>query len=397
MATNQGSNQSKHGASELVLCHPTPNERIKIWTSTFELWSDSLTLTEYLKESQFLTTVPLARKDGLTIWILVDKHAAPDEREIYSSCESFRKRSLTSDSKGHIDENIIHGIASVFCHPKHRGRGYPQTMMLALAKKLRTWQTEGTKCVGSILYSDIGKKYYTKLGWRPVDSNVHVEIPPVAIDRPSAADPILQIDLETLCQRDEALLRDTMRVPSTTTDLRMAVVPDADHMGWHLAKEQYACQYLFGKVPTCKGAITGRPGDQVWAIWAHRYYGRHDGESTNNVLYILRLVMQADATATRLPEDASKTLSREKFQENLANLKTVIQAAQAEAAEWNLDVVKLWDPSPLVREMLKQMSIPYEIVKREEESLASLMWYEKVDDTSDEAPLWINNEHYAWL
>lgn len=39
--------------------------------------------------------------------------------------------------------------------------------MKELAKALRGWQSEYGKSLGSVLYSDIGKEYYAKLGWPP--------------------------------------------------------------------------------------------------------------------------------------------------------------------------------------------------------------------------------------
>lgn len=88
-------------------------------------------------------------------------------------------------------------------------------------------------------------------------------------------------------------------------------------MGWHIGKEAFATEYLFGKTPIAKGAIAGSPGSQVWATWVHRYYGRHDDESTSNVLYILRLVVEVDETATRLPSDAAKKPAKVVFEEQL--------------------------------------------------------------------------------
>ncbi|KAH7385734.1 hypothetical protein BKA66DRAFT_461896 [Pyrenochaeta sp. MPI-SDFR-AT-0127] len=381
----------------LVLSHPTSEELVIISTNTSVEWKDSLTLPVYLKESSFLATVPLARDGGLTPWILVDKALAPGRRQILSSCESFRKRSLTSNAAGHVQENIVHGIASVFCAPEYRGRGYPQRMMRELAKQLVTWQTAGTRCIGSILYSDIGKSYYAKLGWHPNTSNSQVEFKPLSIAKSPSIRDVRAADLQALCERDEQLLRKNMATPSPDTRTRMAIIPDLDHVCWHLAKEEFACEHLFGKIPQAKGASVGPDGSQVWAIWTHRYYSRHDDDSSNNVLYILRLVMEADETATRLPSDAEKFLDGEKYNEQKGYLKAVLQAAQAEAFEWKLDVVVLWDPTPLVCHMLTQMDMNHVVVERDEDSIASGLWYDEKGGICDAAPLWVNNEHYAWL
>ncbi|KAJ4367400.1 hypothetical protein N0V83_006982 [Neocucurbitaria cava] len=414
---------------DLILSHPTSNEHITIWTSTSALWADSLTtLPLYIKESQRLATAPLARDGGLTTWILVDGNRPADQREILSSCETFRKRALTSDVEGNVVENIVHGVASVFCPEEYRGHGYGSRMMRELAKVLSSWQTGGDgggkRCIGSILYSDIGKSYYAKLGWHADKSNTHVEFSPCAHPRSALMIKDVRVtDLEALCKRDETLLRKLMARPASTTctdaRLRMTIIPDVEHMGWHLAKENFACEHLFsGVVPQAKGAIAGDVvGSQVWAIWTHRYYSRpphHGGgdcvdsssqQQTNNVLYILRLVMEADETASRLPSDATKTFlepagNGEKYAQQMGYLKAVLQAAAAEAREWKLDVVKLWDPTPLVRGMLMKMGdLGCVEVEREDEGIACGLWYDEQGEVlgGEEGMVWVNNEHYAWL
>lgn len=407
-------------ASYLHLDHPTPDECVKIWSGTAAAWKDSLTVPLYIKESQFLTTIPLAKDGGMTIWVLVDKRLPPNQRELLCSCESFRKRSLTSDADGNVTDNIIHGIASVFCPPQYRRRGFAARHMKEISRVLRTWQSDHGKSVGCVLYSDIGKSYYTNLGWIPNATNSHLVFAPVAMESwPSDVRPVLESDLEDLCRRDETLIRAAMARPEKAIKRRVTVLPDLDHMLWHIRKEDFATQYIFGKIPQAKGAIAGPPGRQVWAVWTHRYYGHPDQqeENSDNVLYILRLVVEGDHTANR---PLSLAASEDKngaqvsiynaYAEQAAALKAVLQAAQAEAAEWRLDHVKLWEPSPLVRTLIAQQIPEHEEVEREEESIASGMWWfdeqdivieglsstkEQCDD-EDERPTWINNEHYAW-
>lgn len=384
-------------SSDLVLRHPTAEECATIWTSTSASWMDSLTLPAYLEESSYLTTIPLARDKGMTTWILVDRNLPPNQRPVLCSCESFRKRSLTSDSNGNVRDNIVHGIAGVFCPPEYRGRAFPQRMLQELAKILSSWQTNTIPSVGSILYSDIGKKYYAKLGWHPNTTNTHIEFPPRQVVKSSLVQDVAVEDLEALCKRDEAMVRKAMTIPDREVTARITILPDLNHMLWHIAKEEFACNYLFGRIPHAKGAIVGSPGNQVWVVWTHRYYNHPNTHSKSNVLYILRLVMELDETASRLPSDAGRRLIGEKHEEQRKFLRAVIQAAQIEAAEWNLDIVKLWDPTPLVQEMLGQSNIDYVVVEREEDSIASGLWYNEAGQIGTIVPLWVNNEHYAWL
>lgn len=231
---------------DLHLAHPTPEECITIWTSTSASWRDSLTLPVYLTESQFLTTVPLAKDGGMTIWILDDKNLPLNKRPILCSCESFRKRSLTSDAAGNVRENIVHGIASVFCAPQYRRRGYAARHMKEMAKILRHWQAEHGEPVGSVLYSDIGKEYYARLGWIPNATNTHFVFPPHRNETPQLAREILEDDLQALCDQDKVTIRGAMATPADAVSKRATILPDLDHMLWHIGKECFAAQYIFG-------------------------------------------------------------------------------------------------------------------------------------------------------
>lgn len=383
--------------SNLGLSHPTSDEEVIIWNSTAAPWSDTLPLPVYLEESAYMKTAPLAKNGGLTLWILVDKSLPPGKRRIFSSCETFQKQALSSRADGKVAEVKVHGIASVYTPLKHRGCGYAKEMMRELAAELYNWGKPDTECIGSILYSDIGKGYYASLGWLPAPSNTHIELQPYPHMMSSVVRHIYKSDLETLCDRDEVMLRAKLALPTTDVNMRMAILPNIHHMGWHRAKEEFACQHLFGKIPEARGAITGPPGSQTWAIWTRRYYNQPEDNESHNVLYILRLVIEADETATRLPSDAGKIPTGASYEEQLSQLKNVLQSAQKEAFDWKLGVIQLWDPTPMVRHMLERMGVNYKYIERDQEGIASSMWYDGKGGVDQSAPLWVDNEHYAWM
>ncbi|KAF1936902.1 hypothetical protein EJ02DRAFT_70172 [Clathrospora elynae] len=91
-------------------------------------------------------------------------------------------------------------------------------------------------------------------------------------------------------------------------------------------------------------------------------YGRHNVELKSNVLYILRLVSEIDETAARLPSNAAKRPAEEIYEEQARCLKTILQAAHAEASEWKLEVFKQWDPSPLVSGLLARGGLEHTVV-----------------------------------
>ena len=158
---------------DLYITHPTDSEFDTIYSLSYTAWGDALSLPQYLEESTFLTTIPLAKNDGMHVWMLTDKTDSPDHRYILCSCETFRKRVFITDTEGHFTEMVMYGIASVFCDPKYRGRGFAARLMRELATMLPNWQGRSKKCIGSVLYSDIGKTYYANLGWHPFPVNTY--------------------------------------------------------------------------------------------------------------------------------------------------------------------------------------------------------------------------------
>lgn len=380
---------------DLQLTQATPEECAKIWTNTSASWRDSLPVATYLEEQLCLSDVPLAAHGGMTTWILVEKNTLPNCRRIFCSCESFRKRSLMTNTDSNVEDVIVYGIASVFCPLDYRRRGYAARHMKELAEILRNWQSHQARVVGSVLYSDIGKAYYAKFGWTPHASNWHLEFPPVNMPKPSMAQELIQDDLGGICRRDEAVIRAAMAKPTHSGNKLVTILPDLDHMLWHIGKEDFATKYLFGQTPRAKGAIAGLPGHQAWAIWTHRYYMHPNEEPADNVLYILRLVVEGDDSANGALSRENTCFQGAKQERQIESLIAVLQHAQAEAAEWQLDHVKLWEPTPWVQDVIGKSNISHRIVEREEDSVASCLWY--VDDSGHEAaPVWINNEHYAW-
>jgi len=254
-------------------------------------------------------------------------------------------------------------------------------MLRELGPALKHWQVDESiparqTCPFSILYSDIGKKYYAKFGWAPFPST-HIALPPAANTKPFTAKPLEYPNLEELCALDGQYIRRSLE-NARDGKIHVALIPDHDTMQWHHEREDFVSRKIFGKSPTIKGAIAGEPGSRIWAIWARAFYGPLKPES-GNTLHILRLVV----------EDERPT------EDNVANLRGILEIAQAEAKEWQLGHVELWNPTDVVKEMLKCTGLEHSEVEREEESIASLMWYGDGSGKTDEIE-WIGNEKYGW-
>lgn len=150
----------------LTLLHPTPQEKIAIWTLNGQAWRGRMDLPTYVRRETHLENQAFTRGGGITFWILVDISLPPNKRPILASCESLRKRALIAGEDGQLKDITSHGIGSVFCNPAYRGRGYAQRMIIELGHNLDHWQQEnGKRASFTVLYSDIGKVISLQLHW----------------------------------------------------------------------------------------------------------------------------------------------------------------------------------------------------------------------------------------
>lgn len=383
----------------LHLSHPTAAEKTATWTLNSKNWGTALTLPDYLDRESYLTTVPLARDGGITHWILVDSNATPDSRPILGSLETIRKRALIAQD-GVLKETITHGIGSVFCNPAYRGKGCASRMLRELGPVLKGWQTDKSikgreECAFSILYSDIGKKYYAKHGWLPFPST-HIFFPPTPVATTNGttgtngtsssehaserATPLADADIEALCTLDEKYIRKEMQQQSAKDNkVHVAVVPDYETMQWHHHREDFMTSRIFGTSPTTRGAIAGPPGRRVWAIWTRSFYGPVEKVESGNTLHFLRLVV----------EDESDV------EGNAERLRGIVRIAKREAGQWKCVGVEIWNPTETVRTLVSKMGEGHSEVDREEESIASLMWYGEGSGSADEV-VWVGNEKFGW-
>ncbi|OHE97347.1 lysine acetyltransferase [Colletotrichum orchidophilum] len=379
--------------TDLVLTQPTPAERIKTYTSTYANWGAALELDEYIRREAYMTTVPVSRNGGITQWILTDPTCPPDARPILSSCESIRKNVLVAKPDGTVVDAITHAVGSVFTDPAHRGNGYASIMMNMVGPQLARWQGAEMKrgetwgdirdgeVACSVLYSDIGKKFYAKHGWNPYEST-HLEFPPQAAaagvpeggesSSPREAAPLGYHELAELCAVDERLIRANLAKKSNKT--RVSLIPDLDAMLWHLMREDYMTKHIFGETPTVRGGVVGEHGSRVWAVWTRGYYGGLK-KPEGNTMHILRLAIEDETSGDEYVQEAIEALLR---------------LVRAQAAEWKVNNVEMWNPEPRIRGLIEKAGIPHEFVERENDSIASLMWYGQGEVE------WVLNEKFGW-
>lgn len=374
---------------DLVLVPATPEERIASIKLNSIAWKGPLDVETYIAREDHLYSQRLTR-DGLTCWILVDGTEPEGDRTILSSCETYQKKALLAHN-GQVEDVSTHGVGSVYCRPEFRGKGYAKRMLEELSRKLDTWKMEKQprgRALFTILFSDIGKKFYAQFGWRPYSSS-HMVLPARAKEEElsngavgkSVTRDLYAEDVDKNMCNDTIIanLREEMRVASKKSqNAQVAILPDFDHFVWHWAREEFFSQQVFSHraPPTIKGA--GNDDARVYCAW-NRNFGE---KAEDSVLYILRWVYDQPTS----PEQEQKLVHA---------MADILRRAQHEAKEWGLSTVEFWNPEPLLQKAVKVLDPDAQVIHREKSSISSLRW------TGDEHGLgqdveWVLNEKYTW-
>ncbi|KAG9655155.1 hypothetical protein KCU64_g6729, partial [Aureobasidium melanogenum] len=378
--------------SDVELTQPTHEEAIHQTRLNSIEWKGPLSLDAYLGREEHLGKQNLIRDGGLTSWALVTKDGNP--RAVLSSCETIRKKALVAQN-GQVKEVICHGVASVFCPPEYRGKGYAGRMIKDLGEKLHSWQTDGRECLFSVLYSDIGKQFYASHQWKPFPS-AHVSLPPSSHpthDFLPEAKLLNASDLAELCDTDLELVRKKLTNVASSGKTFASIIPDVETLLWHHAREEYVANELYGKSPEVKGAIVGsEKGKRVWCVWMRTWYNSDPQITKDNTMNILRLVVE-DPEHTDLSAASDEGVERAKGTYVTAAIASLLAAAQADACKWHMGSVDVWNPTASTLAAAKQLDPAAQVIHREKDSIASLRWYGEgsVDDVQ-----WLDNEKYAW-
>jgi hypothetical protein len=391
-----------HGTSStLALVHPTKEELLVQSKLNGAIWRGALSLKEYLRREEVLSSQALTRDGGISFWILIDTevHNALDpdakERLPLASCETYRKKAWVWRN-GKIQETVAHGIGSVFCPSHLRKRGYAARMMQEVGRALQTHQTEDQECLFSVLYSDIGKEFYASHGWEPFNSS-HISVPGVvkSLDGLPEARPLYEEDLEELCKIDEELVRKTLSSRSTDSNVAVALIPNIETVRWHHAREDFVGKVLHGKAPKVKGAIVGsEKGKRIWCYWTRMWYNQNPEEAKGNTLHILRLVIESEGQSSwETSRNGSNGVTSHQHDAAIAAL---LSMAQKEAEEWRMEEVEAWNPSSETVAAAQRLDPNAKVVDRDMESIASLRWYPQHEGPVADSIDWIGNEKYGW-
>lgn len=385
--------------SELYLTQPTPEEIRQQLRDNSEEWKGPLTIEAYYERENFLLDQDLTRDGGLTPWVLCKGRG--ESRQALSSCESIRKRALVVKD-GRVEQVTCHGVASVFCPKDMRGKGYAGTMIKLLGERLQHHQhTDSSKILFSVLYSDIGKKFYAARGWIPFPS-AHISLHPTTSQStvPSlpATSPLHAADLPELCKLDEQLLHSRLNHASATRKNVVAIIPDIQTITWAQARETFVADQLYpgDKKLDIKGAIVStESGKRVWCYWTRVWSSSDLSNVDKNEFHILRLVVE-DPNYLDFEAATEVGLSEAADSEIVKAIAAVLNAAREEAGRWDMGHVELWNPTSATLAAARLLEKGAGVTHREDESIASLRWYGEDPEHALDHVEWLSNEKYAW-
>ncbi|KAI9151552.1 Lysine acetyltransferase [Paramyrothecium foliicola] len=355
---------------DVVFADATPEQRVLAWRLNGASWAEPMTIDEYVGREQTLAQTELSRNGGTKYYVLYHRD---DPNVILSSCEATSKKVLIADSQGSRISDA-YSIASVFTDPRYRQHGLASHMLRELQKAV----DETTEC--GALYSDIGRKYYTRLGWRDARSpQVALKMDPDFQPPPMSSQASVSLltgdQVSALCDKDISALEKKFETLAELKDgnTHIAFVPSFTQCSWHFARDAYVARVVLQREPQYSGAATADGAS--WLYWDH--------DVREKKLKILRIVL----TETDSPEKQT------------ADARALLEAALREASDWGIPTVLVWDPNHHVttattdiwRESGPKLHLVFD--ERESGSIPSLRWRNGQEISNLK---WEANEYYAW-
>lgn len=175
----------------------------------------------------------------------------------------------------------------------------------------------------------------------------------------------------------------------------VAFIPDLQSLLWQHAREEFTSKELLGRLPDVKGAIVStEQGKRVWCVWT-RVFGETEA---GNILYILRMANECEIDSNN--DDAVAQVGQTATQNKLSRelvlaTASILNMARYEATRWNMRSVLMWNPSPLSTLAAQELEPSVQLIDREEESIASLRWYNDTLKVGDDVE-WVANEKFGW-
>lgn len=355
--------------AEVVFAEATPRQRTLAWELNGVSWAPPMSLQTYVDRETALSQTPLTANGGTKYLVLYLKG---DPDAIVSACEVTKKEVLVADADGcRVAEG--YAIASVFTPPQYRGHGLASHLL----KEVQKLVDQTAEC--GALYSDIGRSFYTKLGWKDYSSQQLVFHLEKDFQAPAKVDDVAlltETEITTLCAKDIDVLKRKFQQLADTKDGKTCVtfLPAPTQFSWHFARVAFMAKALRG-VENVEHHGAQTSDGSSWIYWDH--------DLREKKLKIMRIVTQ-------------ESDSREKRE---ADIEALLKAALAEASAWGLPKMGVWSPGRetsaaamnIWHEVGSTLALSFE--SRSADSIPSLRWKGGKDVSEI---VWENNEYFAW-
>lgn len=353
---------------DVVFVEANSRQRELSWELNGASWAPPMTLDEYVGREKALSETALSANGGTRYWIL---HPQDNPDLVVSACETTAKKLLVADAKG-VRIVDSYSIASVFTAPQYRERGLASHLLI------KVQQVVDQTTEGGVLYSDIGRTYYTKLGWADYRSPqvlLHLEEGYKAPAKPDGVSFLARSEIEELCEKDIEALKKKFENLAGTKDgkTHISFLPSFAQCSWHFTRDAYVAHVMTKRDIKHCGARTA--DGSSWLYWDHDL---RDGK-----LKVQRIVTN--------PSDAAE--------KRVADIKALLEATLAEAADWGIPKVLIWAPgndvgaavTEIWREGDDHLRVVFE--ERQDGSIPSLRWNGGKDVGE---VVWEDNEYFSW-
>ncbi|RHY77374.1 hypothetical protein DYB30_004068 [Aphanomyces astaci] len=316
-----------------------------------------LTMEQYFEREKDLYATEFA-ETAMTAYVLVPT-TAPNTLDFLAYLEVFKRPCLYTGTR-----TYGYSIDAVFTPVHHRRKGYAATLLQRIVELFH----DHDGVVISNLYSDIGPRFYSDKGWK-VNSADELVLPSTHVippDEPPAVH-LLPVEsaLDRVCRDDLMYMEQATKTGSPS--VYFLLTPSL--VQWFQVRSHFNARTktAFPSPPRSLGV----------------YLLDHEVEKNSTMMGVATEYM----VWTHDFEYSELTILRCRVSE--AHGRAFVRAAVAQAAEWSLASVCLWNPEHWLAAAFS------EFVTTRTDDLPSLLVREGVDDKHHVT--WFGNEKYCWV
>ncbi|ETK90101.1 hypothetical protein L915_06054 [Phytophthora nicotianae] len=354
--------------------------KVQCKVDDFEEWgAPTLDLPQYQRKEELQRETPFSQR-GSIFWALVedtgdigDSNLVAGQTVLYCHCESHQFDCAVRRSSGEIERGYSRHIGSVFTLPQHRKRGLAKFFISEVAKQLG----ELPGSLVSVLYSDIGPKYYDKLGWKLHPSKMATLNVTHSLNTKSDCISSAELESLTLDEKfDHFLQADNSKLLKELSSDRFkgreafVILPTRDSIEWQFCIGVYFAQIRgYEELPSRCGA---QISEDAFIVWCHNLKA--------STLYVVR---------ARLPEGDKNAAETTRL---------LLNEALKEARKFKLNKVAFWDPPSFLADTEVCNYLDIQFVDREDSLSSAMMFHHRGGvDSASFLPYWLANEKYAWV